>query len=209
MRLTHHMLASIIFKINLLVALHRDKKTGEKGKKPLSPINATKGTVMEQLDFALQMERDGLKFFTEAAQAVQDSAAKKMLQSLAKDEERHEQILLDLKEGKMGQVQGETLEGVKTIFQDLVDTGDTLFKKEDSLSEVLKKGAELERRAIGVYRKLIESTDNPEVQKVWETLKREEKRHEKLLRLTLEYVDQPEIVLENAEFLFHGYEETP
>jgi rubrerythrin len=164
---------------------------------------------MEQLDFALQMERDGLKFFTEAAQAVQDSAAKKMLQSLAKDEERHEQILLDLKEGKMGQVQGETLEGVQTIFQDLVDAGNTLFKEEDSLSEVLKKGAELERRAIGVYRQLSESTDNPEVQKVWETLKREEKRHEKLLRLTLEYVDQPEVVLENAEFLFHGHEEAP
>ena len=34
----------------------------------------------------------------------------------------------------------------------------------------------------------------------------QERQHEQLLILALEYMDQPELVLENAEFLFYGYD---
>jgi len=164
---------------------------------------------MEMLDFAIQMEQEGLQFLTQAAKNVRNNAAQTLLQSLARDEIRHELILKNLKQGELGFIHGEVLSGVKNIFEQLTDSGATLFSEDDNLSDILRKGISLERKSIGLYHKLFNDTDDPERKKVWETLRTEEQKHEKLLRLTLEYVDRPEVVLENAEFLFHGHEEAP
>jgi len=40
-------------------------------------------------------------------------------------------------------------------------------------------------------------------------LQSEELKHEKLVQMTLEYIDQPATVLETGEFLWYGHDQTP
>ncbi len=164
---------------------------------------------MEMFDFAIRMEKDGLEFFTQAAESVSDQAARNMLLSLANDEKRHIQIIIDLKEGRLSQVKGQVLAGVKNVFQQLADDNISFIDKDASLTRVLEGGLSLERKSIGLYHQLAQETSDPQQKKVWQTLEGEEKKHEKLLSLTLEYLDKPNIVLENAEFLFYDHNDAP
>ena len=61
---------------------------------------------MELLDFALQMEQQGFTYYKQAAEKVNDSAARDMLLSLAEDEKKHEQIISQIKQGEPGKKQG-------------------------------------------------------------------------------------------------------
>ena len=162
---------------------------------------------MDMFDFAIQMERDGYEWYSRSAQSVQDVAARKMLESLADDEKRHEQIVTQLKANRTEPLPGQPLAGVRNVFQGLVDVGRGFFNENDELAAVLKKGIEIENKSVLLYRDLAGQAPDPNHQRVCQSLMAEEKRHEKILSLALEYIDKPEMVLENAEFLFYGYDE--
>ena len=164
---------------------------------------------MDILDFAIQMERDGFEFFSSSARTLKDAAAAKMIESLANDEKRHEAILLGIKASQAHMITGKDFAGIKNVFVELAESGRGFFNEDEDLSAVLKKGIETERKAVEMYRKLAEQADKPAEKGIYQKLQLEEEKHEKLLTLTLEYVDKPENVLEDAEFLFHGHEDAP
>ena len=157
---------------------------------------------MEMLDFALKMEQDGLKFFSDAADNAHNTSAKKMLLALADDEKRHIQVIQDLKNGKTEQIKDQSLSGVKNIFETLSQSNTTLFQNDDNLKAVLEKARNLETESVKLYTKLAHEATDPALKEIWLVLCKEEQKHEKLLDLALEFVGQPTNVLENAEFLF-------
>ena len=161
---------------------------------------------MDMFDFAIQMERDGYEWYSRSARSVQDVAARRMLESLADDEKRHEQIVTQLKADRLDVLEGQPLAGVRNVFQGLVDVGRGFDDENDELSSVLKKGIEIENKSVVLYRDLAGRATDRNRQRVWQSLMAEEQRHEQLLTLALEYIDKPEMVLENAEFLFYGYD---
>ncbi|MBN2377215.1 MAG: ferritin family protein [Sedimentisphaerales bacterium] len=157
---------------------------------------------MEMLDFALKIEQDGMEFFSDAADNAHNPAAKKMLLSLADDEKRHLQVIQDLKNGKTDLIKDQSLAGVKNVFESLSQSDTTLFQDDDNLKAVLEKARNLETESVKLYTKLAHDATDPALKEIWLVLCKEEQKHEKLLNLTLEFVGQPAIVLENAEFLF-------
>ncbi len=164
---------------------------------------------MESFNFAIKMEEDGLEYFSAAADTTRNAAAKRMMLSLANDEKRHIRILQDLKEGRTEQIKDLPLAGVKNVFEKLIQSNTTLFQGDDNLKAVLEKARDLETEAVKLYAKLALEATDPSVKDVWLALCKEEKKHEKLLDLVLEYVDHPAHVLENAEFLFYEYDQAP
>lgn len=163
-----------------------------------------KGSAMETLDFALQMEKEGFEFYQQAAQKVTDPAAKNMLLSLAQDEKRHQQFINQMKEQKLAKLQGTPLKGVKNVFQQL-DEQDRPFADENAnLTTVLQTALDIETKSVDLYYKLASESDDPQQKEFFNTLEEEEIQHEKLIRLTLQYLDKPHLILENAEFLYYN-----
>jgi len=171
--------------------------------------NVTKRAEMNILDFAMQMERDGFEFYSSSAGRVKDSAARRMLTSLANDEKRHEEVLAGIKVEQPKMITGRDFAGIRNVFVELVDSHRGFLNEEEDLSGTLKKGIEVERKSIGLYRELAEQTDKPAEKDIYRKLQGEEEKHERLLALMLEYIDEPAVVLENAEFLFYGHDEAP
>ena len=158
------------------------------------------------MKFALQMERQGCDYYTKAAQNAANPAARQMLLSLADDEKKHEQIITELMDGKIAKIEALPLKGVKNVFQQLVDQNQT-FAAEDDLIKVCKEAAQVEKKSAEMYQQLADQSDNPQQKEIWLTIKKEEEKHLRLLTLTFDYADEPNMVLEDAEFLFYGHEE--
>jgi rubrerythrin len=161
---------------------------------------------MEILDYAIQMERDGYEFYTDAAARQQDPASRRMLGILAEDEKRHEEIIKGIKAGRSMMIESKNFAGIKNIFQELSESNKSFFNPDGCLTEVLEKGAAIEARSVELYRDYAAKAANPAEKEIWTKLQHEEEKHQKLLELTLEYVDTPERILENAEFLFYGHD---
>ena len=164
---------------------------------------------MEILDFALQMEQDGFALYSTAAQSLRDKAAQRMLMNLAEDEKRHEQIIRNFQAGQTRMIEGHSFASIKNVFEELVADGRTFINDDDRLTQVLHKAVAVEIRSVALYGDLAQKAANPHAQELWRKLQSEETRHEKLLRLTLEYIDKPNLVLENAEFLFYDHDVAP
>ncbi len=161
---------------------------------------------MEILDYAIQMERNGYEFYLQSAKKQNDPAARRMLEILADDEKRHEEILYGIQVGRPQMIESQKFAGIKNIFQKLAKTKKPFINEKDCLSEVLRKGVDLEARSVELYRKNAAQAPGAPEKEIWQKLQLEEEKHQKLLELTLEFVDDPEVILENAEFLFYGHD---
>ena len=160
---------------------------------------------MDVIDLAIETERDGHQFYTQAAQAVTDPAARRMLLSLAHDEQRHQQILENYRTGQICMIRNGTFAGIRTVFEELIDNDRTFINENDSLSAVLAQAIEMERQSVNLYRKMGDEAPNRDTRNLWHALQAEEKKHQRLLELTQEYIDKPNIILETSEFLFYGH----
>jgi len=163
---------------------------------------------MEILDFAIQMERDGYQFYMDSSEKVRDPAARGMMISLAKDEQRHESIIQSFKDGCPHMRRSSEFASIRNVFETLVREGIAVFQDSDTLKSILKKGINLENQSVELYGKLANESQNPAEKKIWGQLQREEQKHEKLLSLTMENLEAPHLVLETSEFLFYDYDET-
>ncbi len=164
---------------------------------------------MELLDFAIKNEQDARSFYLDSAKTVQDQAAARMLSLLAEDEKRHELMLTNMKASKVAYVPGDAFAQIRNIYAELRDAPRPLMNKNDHLADILKKAVTIEHEGAKLYAKMAGQTDDPAIASVLERLEKEELKHEKLVQLTLEYVDEPATVLENAEFLWYGHDDMP
>ena len=115
-------------------------------------------------------------------------------------------VITELMDGKIAKIEALPLKGVKNVFQQLVDQNQT-FAAEDDLIKVCKEAAQVEKKSAEMYQQLADQSDNPQQKEIWLTIKKEEEKHLRLLTLTFDYADEPNMVLEDAEFLFYGHEE--
>ncbi len=164
---------------------------------------------MDMLEFAIKMEQDGYAYYIEQSQKLADEAARRMMISLAEDEKRHEQTIRDMQQGRHQLAQGEVMSGMKNIFEELKEQNRSLLNENDSLTHVLERALEMEKKAVEMYAKLGGEASSSEEADVWKALEAEEHKHAKILSLTIEYIENPANVLEDAEMQFYGHEEAP
>jgi rubrerythrin len=164
---------------------------------------------MDLFDHAIQMEKDSYSFYLEAAESLQDTAAQRIMRELAQDEKDHEKALQDMKNGIQTDLETSIARGVKSIFEQMIETESNFLDEDGSITDVLHRGAEIEHMSVELYHGFAEKDQSPHEREFWKKLQKIEEKHEKLLRLTLEYIDKPNIVLENAEFLFYDYNKAP
>lgn len=140
------------------------------------------------VQYALQMEKQGVKFYSEKAEVATNPAAKDLFTGLANMEEQHveylSRILRHLEE--------------EDRFVDDNPPGDDIFgKAEREFSELdfgeiaaLRMAQLLEHDFAEFYRKASESTDDPIGKRIYENLSQWELGHEKAIKDLLDELMQ-------------------
>ena len=90
---------------------------------------------------------------------------------------------------------------VKNVFQAMKEKSERFVSEKDNLTEVLRKGMQLEDRSIDFYREREKESEARGEKDIFALLVKQEQRHYALLSSLIEYYDRPSNWLENAEFV--------
>ena len=156
---------------------------------------------MNVFEFAMQMEKDGEKFYREIASKTKDAGLKKIFDTLADEEVIHYNTFKSLHEKSAAKaVESNVLEKAKNIFAEMKDKGGLQVSDETAQIDAYKKAMQAEQEAYTFYeKKAMEAKDEAE-KNILLTFAREERRHYRLLENVIEFVARPEQWLEDAEF---------
>ncbi len=159
---------------------------------------------MEIFDFAIQMEKDGEKYYRELMLASKTVGLQKIFALLADEEVKHCTVIeqLRLKTGPQ-QVKGtRVLENVKNIFIEMRDSKDNLRTHTTETTAAYQKALDIEDMSRRFYlEKAEEAVDEP-TRLLFGQLAKEEEKHLRIMENIVEFVSKPESGswLENAEW---------
>jgi rubrerythrin len=158
---------------------------------------------MNIYDFAINFEIESRKLYEKFAEESGNENLRGVFQGLAEEEKRHENILRQLKEDKkIDEVDSDILSTAKKAFglisKDLTDTKDNVLPQQQV--DVYKKAKEIEVDSYKFYTDKAEEAEKPEVEKVFNRLAKEEKKHERIIDNIIEMVNRPNTWLEDAEW---------
>ena len=138
-------------------------------------------TVNEALDFAISEEEGAAKFYTELAEKAKQAGIRELLLSFAREEQGHQQKLLEIKAGKRMLVADE-----KTLDLKIADyTIDIDPRSDITYQEALIIAMKKEKAAYAMYTDLSERAPDPDLKRIFLSLAREEANHK--LRFEIEY----------------------
>ena len=171
---------------------------------------------------AMQIERDGYRFYNEAAERAVGERGRNVFRGLAADEEKHLRLLLfEYKSLESGQGWIDPTDGVRDAsYQDLVlDPANPdlpgeevpepwpIFSpaREPSLEgdvAALEFGMETEELSYDLYKRAAEEQTDRVAKQVYELLAREENRHYEILQSSRDYLVDNETWWDDEEFPF-------
>lgn len=158
---------------------------------------------MDILEFALQMERDGERFYRQLASRTAAPGMKSTLNLLAEDEIKHARVLNGMRSESSPPPWAATtiLAQTKNVFQQMNDRDETLVIDADE-ALLFRQARDLEQKSIDFY--LAQATAAAGAaaasRELFLKLAEEEKRHYFLVEHLLVFISRPKLWLENAEF---------
>ena len=155
---------------------------------------------MEIFSYAMQMELDGKSFYEEEAEKTRDDNIAVILRFLAKEEQKHFEILDKFKQGSPELPESSLIEDVKNVFQSMREKKESFVEDKDTLNDVLSKALALEDKSIEFYKENAEASDDSDQIDVFTLLIKHETRHYSLLSSMIEFYEAPYQWLEQAEF---------
>jgi len=143
------------------------------------------------LETARQTEKDGMKFYEEAAAKTANPLAIRMFESLAEAEEKHLALIESLAAGEFRVVpyNGEFPETVRNVFADMPESLRAKAVSNPGDIETLGLAVEMEDKSLAFYRAWAGKAAAPEARKLCERLAAEEEDHWKILTSTVEYLE--------------------
>ena len=153
---------------------------------------------MDIFDIAMEMEREGARFYRDLAAKATTKGFINIFTMLAEDEINHEKIFAMLKKGTVPTMYATRVsDNAKAVFKE--------FKKEDFINEnkqmaLYERALEVELKAIEYYSEQLEEVSSKEIKKAIEAIITEERRHYDLLDDIIVMLERPASWVENAEF---------
>ena len=139
------------------------------------------GSVDELLDFAIEMEEEADKFYTDLAGHMDRPAMAQVFEDFAREERGHKEKLLSVKEGKLLLSAEQKVMDLKIgdYLVDVKPSPDMDYQK--ALILAMKK----EKASFKLYNDLATTTEDSDLQTLLLNLAQEEAKHK--LRLEIEY----------------------
>lgn len=156
-------------------------------------------TLRDIKSIALQLEMDGIKFYSDLAGRVLHPMGKAMFKSFVEDEKSHVKRLRSLlsarKEENLAKENGAVnpKERLVTVFRKM---GEELKKRVDVNTndiEAVRLAMELEEKGIEFYEQAAQEASDREDSETYRFLAGEEKAHFSILKNTLEFLEKTEL----------------
>ncbi len=160
---------------------------------------------MNVFDYAMQMEKDGEAYYREIAESTSNEGLKAIVIYLAEEEVKHYNIFRMMKDGKGDSLPpSNLLAQVKNIFSEMRAKGDK-YNFEAKQVEYYRKALETENTSEAFYREKAGETTAIHEKALLNAIADEEKRHGKILEGIIDFIQEPESWLENAEWGQTGF----
>ena len=141
--------------------------------------------VLHPLDYAMEVELQGKEFYLKQASVTEDSAFREIFEGLAKDEEKHYQLLKQIRDsGVYDFKESRVTDRVETIFDAPVNSS--------SYIAIYQQALEFEEKAIDLFGELARKATSQQERDVFLMLEREEEGHKTLLWRILQLLQRPE-----------------
>jgi len=164
--------------------------------------------VWQAIETAIQIEKDGLAFYTEAARQAGDPNGKKMFQSLARDEAAHLRLFETVHESLLKEGHWLSPEQVAAISPKRLDrppifpTGDAIKATETPERELsaLRRGIQAENDSIAFYSQEMDKTEDPDARAMYAYLIEQEEGHRTILQGEYDYLTRTGFWFDIQEF---------
>ncbi|MDF2485022.1 MAG: rubrerythrin [Herbinix sp.] len=153
---------------------------------------------MNTIDFAINMELEGQKYYLELAELNQGNELQTVFLMLADSEKQHAELLKKYKKKEALNSKDEFIRPeFKSVFRDL-----QLFRKEHSAKqlEAYRIASEQEEKSIELYQGLKAKAESVLEEEIFDYLIRQEEEHLILFEELVKLVTRPEEWVESAEF---------
>jgi len=154
---------------------------------------------MDVFEVAKNMELEGKKAYLDMLEKTTNPALKNILKRLAEWEDNH-YIIFDAmqQEADVIEVKKATTEDVKGIFSSLKDVSadDEVVEQIEFYEEAIK----VEQKSSDYYKEIAQGIADETLKKEVIMIADEEIKHKKILQEILDYLQQPNTWVENAEF---------
>lgn len=151
---------------------------------------------MNGLEYALQMELDGEKFYREQALENKDNRLNSVFISLAEDEKKHAKIITEKQASRDFMLDEEDVVSAKNIFSDV--TGSNFEKNTPEQIDAYKKALNMEEQSIDLYKKLLSESEKHK--DIFKFLIKQEEEHYKVIEEIIKMVNRSNEWVESAEF---------
>lgn len=151
--------------------------------------------------YAMQMEKDGEKYYLELAGKTDNTGLQNILKMLAAEEVKHYQVIEQMSKNDSGAKLAETevLQNAKSIFMKMRKEKSE-FNSSTSQSELYRKAQKTEAQNYKFYLDKSKEVETQAQKKIFLKLAEEEKKHMFLLENLAEFISRPATWIENAEF---------
>jgi rubrerythrin len=164
--------------------------------------------VLQAIETAIQIEGDGLDFYTQAAKQTDEPKGKRMFQTLANDERAHLELFENAREALLDRAEWLTPEQVETISpktlvrQPVFPTGEAVQAADVPARElaVLERGIQAEEDSIRFYTEQMELVDDPNARAMYAYLVEQEEGHRMILQGEYDYLAGTGFWFDTQEF---------
>ncbi|MBT3194758.1 MAG: ferritin family protein [Verrucomicrobia bacterium] len=147
---------------------------------------------MQILDYAMQMELDGEKYYRELATTCPDAGIRGMLEHMADAEVKHYETLKQMKAAGVASMADDVVRpSAKNLFKEMMDSGETFDFNVSELS-LYEKARDVEYKARDFYLEHVDEVASEESRALFKQLADEEGLHADILSSVIEFVGQAE-----------------
>ena len=155
---------------------------------------------MNVFDFAMKMEMDGKGYYEKLAAETPVVGLKNIFLSLAQDEQKHYDIIKELKSGADPAIaETNVLEDTKNLFQNLMAQRSVVAGLKKDL-DGYEHGMKIEAESVKFYEAMARKEQNEGVAKLLQKIADEEKKHFEIMENLYDFVLAPQNYLAWGEF---------
>jgi rubrerythrin len=166
---------------------------------------------LQAIETAIQIEKDGLAFYTEAARQTDDPSGKKMFQTLARDEAAHLKLFEGARQTLLTEGEWLSPQQVAAISPKSFERppifptgGEIRAEIPERELAVLQRGIEAEEASIAFYSEQMDKTDDPGGRAMYAYLIEQEKGHRTILQGEYDYLSRTGFWFDFQEFSLEG-----
>ena len=156
---------------------------------------------MSVLDDAIGLEERAQKHYSDAQAQVRDPSAKKILELLATEEQKHAVALRAMKSGEYTDLEAPSLlKEARGLVEGAAKDGRTSISTDATMRDILQRAMEIEQTTERFYREHAHAAGEQRLRELFGRLAALEAEHYLLVSSLAEYFDRPAEWVESAEF---------